>query len=125
MVPEGNSSIPGKIADEDCKADDPSSPSDWSRSVPQFPLPTFKPTMQSKFIYHNLMKIDLLSMNRQVIHSRLVHLGKIVNLICYFVKTSVGSLKQPGTVMFTEDQFAWCPVPRMKPHAMKRFSVLT
>ena len=50
MVPEGSSSIPGKIADEDCKADDPSSPSDWSRSVPQFPLPTFKPTMQSKLI---------------------------------------------------------------------------
>lgn len=93
MVPEGNSNIPGKIADEDCKADDPSSPSDWSRSVPQFPLPTFKPTMQSKFIYRNLMQIDLLSMNRQVIHRRLVHLGKIVNLICYFVETSVGSLK--------------------------------
>ena len=48
MVPDNNSSSSGKVADEQCKAEDPSSPSDWSRTVPQFPLPTFKPTMQSK-----------------------------------------------------------------------------
>lgn len=46
MMPEGISSS-GKAVDEQCKADDPASPSDWSRSVPQFPLPTFKPTIQS------------------------------------------------------------------------------
>lgn len=46
MMPEGISSS-GKVADEQCKADDPASPSDWSRSVPQFPLPTFKPTIQN------------------------------------------------------------------------------
>ena len=50
MVPESNSFNSGKIAEEESKADDPSSPSDWSKSVPQFPLLTLKPTcMQSKW----------------------------------------------------------------------------
>ncbi|KAJ7383155.1 hypothetical protein OS493_030307 [Desmophyllum pertusum] len=44
MVPESNSFNSGKIAEEESKADDPSSPSDWSKSVPQFPLLTLKPT---------------------------------------------------------------------------------
>ena len=45
MVQDSNTS--NKVIEQ--QADDPSSPSDWSRSVPQFPLPTFKPTIQSKF----------------------------------------------------------------------------
>lgn len=49
MAPESNS---GKLTEEQSKADDPSSPSDWSKSVPQFPLPTFKPTIQSKSLTH-------------------------------------------------------------------------
>lgn len=44
MAPESNS---GKLTEEQSKPDDPSSPSDWSKSVPQFPLPTFKPTIQN------------------------------------------------------------------------------
>ena len=52
MAPESNS---GKVTEEQSKPDDPSSPSDWSKSVPQFPLPTFKPTIQSKSLPHILM----------------------------------------------------------------------
>ena len=48
MAPDNNTSSSSKVVEEQAKADDPPSPSDWSRSVPQFPLPTFKPTMQSK-----------------------------------------------------------------------------
>ena len=51
MAPESNS---GKLTEEQSKPDDPSSPSDWSKSVPQFPLPTFKPTIQSKSLRHIL-----------------------------------------------------------------------
>ena len=51
MAPESNS---GKLTEEQSKPDDPSSPSDWSKSVPQFPLPTFKPTIQSKSMPHIL-----------------------------------------------------------------------
>lgn len=45
MAPESKT---GNVTEEESKPDDPSSPSDWSKSVPQFPLPTFQPTMQSK-----------------------------------------------------------------------------
>ena len=48
MAPDNNASSSSKMVEEQTKTDDPPSPSDWSRSVPQFPLPTFKPTMQSK-----------------------------------------------------------------------------
>lgn len=48
MVLNSESSTTGKVSDEHSKSDDPASPTDWSRSVPKFPLPTFKPTMQSK-----------------------------------------------------------------------------
>lgn len=48
MAPESISSTSGKIVEELSKADDPLSPSDWSKSVPQFPLPTFKSTMPCK-----------------------------------------------------------------------------
>ena len=48
MAPDNNTSSSSKVVEEQAKTDDPPSPSDWSRSVPQFPLPTFKPTMQSK-----------------------------------------------------------------------------
>ena len=49
MAPESNS---GKLTEEQSNPDDPSSPSDWSKSVPQFPLPTFKPTIQSTSLPH-------------------------------------------------------------------------
>lgn len=42
MISDCNSSSSAKPKNEHCKTDDTS---DWSRSVPQFPLLTFKPTM--------------------------------------------------------------------------------
>jgi len=44
MMPDCNSSSTVKPDNEHSKTD---SASDWSRSIPQFPLPTFKSTMQS------------------------------------------------------------------------------
>ena len=45
MMPDCNSSSTVKPENEHSKTDNAS---DWSRSIPQFPLPTFKSTMQSK-----------------------------------------------------------------------------